>query len=58
MNTLERLLHAWKTKKQLPPDLTKGQLEEIRDALPKEATNEALLTAIDSAIADRPNRAA
>ncbi len=56
MTTLEQLLHAWKTSKTIPADITKGQLEEIRDTLPDDDKN--LLDAIDSAIADRSSRAA
>ena len=57
MTTLERLLLAWKTTEGIPAELTKGQLEEIKDSLPGD-TEPKLLTALDSAIAERATRAA
>jgi hypothetical protein len=59
MNTLEKLLLAWKSSNSIPTDITKGQLEEIRDYLPNEEDDDkSLLVAIDSAIANGVNRAA
>lgn len=57
MTSLDKLLASWKTSKIIPMDIPKGQLEEIRDALPGD-TDKALFVALDNAIADRISRAA
>ena len=57
MNTLAYTRQNWEEHQTIPCELTRGQLEEVRDCLCK-SEDSTLVEALERAIAERPTQAA